>query len=124
MNVRAWLDRAPGADGPARRSRSRASLLLAAAGTFSVALPLAAAQGVLGNVSTQATTTASTAPCPPPPPPTALTFVSATQTSVTLSWGASPGASGYDLYRDGVRVAGTTQTGATWSGLDCGSTYR
>src|SRR5207237_3062417 len=83
-----------------------------------------AAYDILGNLSPQATTTASTAACPLPVAPSGIVLLSATKTSVTLSWQPSAYASGYYLYRSGVQLASTTQTNATWSGLNCDSSYR
>ena len=58
-------------------------------------------------------------------PPTALSAVSATQTSVALAWTASTDARvvSYRVYRDGAAVATTTGTVATADGLSCGQSY-
>jgi len=62
----------------------------------------------------------------PPTAPAALTMIDASQTSVSLSWGASTdnvGVSGYNVYR-GSSLAGSTSTATyTVSGLACGTSY-
>ena len=58
----------------------------------------------------------------PPSPPQGLA-VTATQTSLTLSWQPSTdnvGVVGYDLYRDLQPFGKTDSTSATFSGLVCG----
>ena len=91
-----------------------------------------------GNQSPAATTRAATAVCPitPPPPPPGdtapptppgnLAVSGATASSVTLSWSVSldnVGVSGYGVYRNGASVTAVQQTGATVSGLSCGTAY-
>ena len=91
-----------------------------------------------GNRSPAATTRADTAVCPtnPPPPPPgdtappsqpeSLAVSGATTSSVTLSWSVSldnVGVSGYGVYRNGASVTAVQQTGATVSGLSCGTAY-
>jgi hypothetical protein len=72
---------------------------------------------------------------PPPPPtgdttpptvPTGLAVSSKTQTSVSLTWGASTdhvGVAGYGSYNGATRVSQATGTSSTISGLVCGTTY-
>ena len=49
---------------------------------------------------------------------------SSQQTSLTASWGAVSGASGYRVGRDGAALADTGQTSYSWTGLTCGTTYK
>jgi chitodextrinase len=52
--------------------------------------------------------------------------MSATQTSVRLSWNAAidnVGVAGYSVYRSGTKVADTTATSHTVTGLSCGTGY-
>ncbi len=49
-----------------------------------------------------------------------------TQTSFTMSWGPATdnvGVTGYAVYLDGARIATTTATSYTYTGLTCGTTY-
>src|ERR1700741_5372577 len=63
-----------------------------------------------------------------PSTPTGLVVSSAGQTSVTLKWNASTeqvgvvgyGVVGYDVYRNGKRVASPTSTSYSLTGLTCG----
>ncbi|MER6410422.1 cellulose binding domain-containing protein [Streptomyces humidus] len=55
--------------------------------------------------------------------PTNLTVTATTASSVSLSWTASSGASGYDVYRDGQPVGATTGTSFTDSGLSASTSY-
>jgi chitodextrinase len=67
-----------------------------------------------------------------PSTPTGLVVSSAGQTSVTLKWNASTekvgvagyGVVGYGVYRNGKRVASSTSTSYTLTGLTCGTQYR
>lgn len=59
-----------------------------------------------------------------PGPVTGLKLVSATPTSVTVGWSATPGASGYELRRDGGGVARKTGTTHTSGGLKPNTSYR
>jgi chitodextrinase len=62
----------------------------------------------------------------PPSAPGALTATSATTTSIATSWAASTDNVGvrlYDLYRGGVKIATTTSTSYTFTGLTCGAPY-
>jgi len=67
-----------------------------------------------------------TADTTPPTPPSGLTVTGTTQTSVSLSWGASTdnvGVAGYGVYNGAAQTQQTTSTTATVSGLTCGTTY-
>jgi endoglucanase len=55
--------------------------------------------------------------------PTALAVTGATGTSVSLSWSASAGASGYTVYRNGTAVGTPTGTSYTDTGLSPGTAY-
>jgi chitodextrinase len=85
-----------------------------------------------GNRSARSTITASTAACPPPndtqPPavPNGMRTTGITQSSVSLAWNATTdnvGVAGYNLYKDGAKVASTQSTSYTFGGLSCGSDY-
>jgi chitodextrinase len=81
-----------------------------------------------GNYSAATTITAAAAACPDtsaPTPPTGFSM-SATSTSLTLSWSVSSdnvGVAGYTLYRDGTSVGTTQSTTYTFGGLVCGTGY-
>lgn len=64
-------------------------------------------------------------PPPPPAPPTPSSFSSGTITtsSIPTSWGASSGATGYELFRDGSFVASTSSTSYTFSSLASNTSY-
>jgi poly(3-hydroxybutyrate) depolymerase len=57
------------------------------------------------------------------PPPTNLACPSKTDNSITLSWGAVTGASGYSVSRSGNVVGTPNATGFTDSGLNSGTNY-
>lgn len=59
----------------------------------------------------------------PPAVPTGLQVGTVTSTSVALSWSPVTGASGYALYRDGVKVRTVTGTSATVTGLAPSTAY-
>ncbi|WP_333777724.1 chitinase [Streptomyces sp. IBSBF 3136] len=59
----------------------------------------------------------------PPAPPTGLKAGTVTSSSVALSWSAVTGATGYAVYRDGVRTQTLTGTSATVSGLTASTAY-
>ncbi|MEU3790641.1 glycoside hydrolase family 18 protein [Streptomyces fructofermentans] len=59
----------------------------------------------------------------PPAAPTGLTVGQITSTSVGLSWPAVPGATGYAVHRDGVRVQSASGTSATVGGLSPSTAY-
>ncbi|WP_405010067.1 endo-1,4-beta-xylanase [Kitasatospora sp. NBC_01539] len=78
--------------------------------------------------------TASPSPSTPPPGdvqapsvPAGLTVRATTASGATLTWTASTddtGVTGYDVYRDGARVATATATAYTDSGLAASTAYR
>lgn len=59
----------------------------------------------------------------PPAAPTGLTAGTVTSSSVALTWSAVTGATGYAIYRDGVKVQTVTGTSATVSGLSPSTAY-
>ncbi|MFJ3666715.1 chitinase [Streptomyces sp. NPDC090106] len=59
----------------------------------------------------------------PPAAPTGLTAGAITSSGVALSWSAVAGATGYAVYRDGVKVQTATGTSATVSGLAASTAY-
>src|SRR6266536_1978770 len=66
--------------------------------------------------------TTSSGSTSPPPTPTGLTVTGTTSSSVSLSWNASSGATGYKVHR-GTSVTTVTGTSATIGGLAAGTTY-
>jgi poly(3-hydroxybutyrate) depolymerase/chitodextrinase len=69
---------------------------------------------------------ASTTGNPPPlATPAGLTVNGTTSSSVTLAWGASSGAAGYNVYRNGTKVTAspTAATSYTDNGLAASTTY-
>ncbi|MFF9584317.1 chitinase [Streptomyces achromogenes] len=59
----------------------------------------------------------------PPAAPAGLKTTTVTSSSVGLSWSAVTGATGYAVYRDGVKVQTVTGTSATVSGLAAATAY-
>ncbi|MDC0770284.1 chitinase [Streptomyces sp. HD] len=59
----------------------------------------------------------------PPAAPTDLKTGTVTSSSVALSWSPVPGATGYAVYRDGVKVQTATGTSATIGGLSPSTAY-
>ncbi|MFG2267520.1 chitinase [Streptomyces sp. NPDC048720] len=59
----------------------------------------------------------------PPAAPTGLKTGAVTSSSVALSWSAVTGATGYAVYRDGVRVQTASGTSATVTGLAPSTAY-
>ncbi|MER6034490.1 glycoside hydrolase family 18 protein [Streptomyces sp. NPDC001835] len=59
----------------------------------------------------------------PPAAPTGLKTGAVTSSSVALSWSAVAGATGYAVYRDGVRVQTASGTSATITGLAPSTAY-
>ncbi len=59
------------------------------------------------------------------PAPTGVATSGATASSMTISWAAVSGASGYNVYRDGSKVNSAVVTGTSYvdSGLAAGTTY-
>lgn len=62
-------------------------------------------------------------PGQPPAAPTGLTAGTVTSSTVALSWSAVTGATGYAVYRNGVKVQTATGTSATVSGLTPSTAY-
>lgn len=89
------------------------------------------AKDAAGNISANSSTLPVTTQSPDtqaPTAPTALSSSSITQTAFVLSWTASTdnvAVTGYDVYRDGVKVNSSNITGTTFSvsGLTAGTTY-
>jgi chitodextrinase len=87
------------------------------------------ASDAAGNRSAKTTVMVATTACPdttPPAAPSGLAVSNVTQTSLTLTWNASTdnvGVTGYDVYRNGTKMATVTSTSAGQTGLACGSTY-
>ncbi|MCC3772601.1 glycoside hydrolase family 18 protein [Streptomyces sp. UNOC14_S4] len=61
---------------------------------------------------------------PAPGAPGGLTAGSVTPSSVALSWSASTGATGYNVYQDGSKVQSVSGTSATVTGLAPSTAYR
>ncbi len=84
----------------------------------------------MGNRSPRTNLAAATATCPDttaPSAPGSPTVLTATTSSIALSWPAASdnvGVAGYSVYRDGTAVGTTAETAYTVSGLSCGTTYR
>ena len=58
--------------------------------------------------------------------PTGLAASNVTQTGLTLAWNASTdnvGVTGYDVYRNGTKMATTASTSSSQTGLACGTSY-
>ncbi|MER6530980.1 glycosyl hydrolase family 18 protein [Streptomyces sp. NPDC001508] len=58
-----------------------------------------------------------------PAAPSGLTVSGTTSSSVSLSWGAVSGATGYSVYRNGTKVTAVTGTSATVTGLAAATSY-
>jgi hypothetical protein len=82
-----------------------------------------AAVDAAGNVSGTATLGQSTSACSGPPPPANLSVSGVGQTSMTLSWTASTGATSYRTFLNGVQVGTPTTTSYAFSGLSCQTSY-
>jgi chitodextrinase len=87
------------------------------------------AHDAAGNRSSRTVVMVATTACPDTSPPTAPSGLAAsgvTQTSVTLTWTASTdnvGVTGYDVYRNGTKMASASGTSSSQSGLACGTSY-
>ena len=87
------------------------------------------AQDAAGNRSLASTLMVSTTACPDTSAPTAPSGLAAGgigQTGLTLTWNASSddvAVTGYDVYRDGVKVATVTPPSSAQAGLSCGTSY-
>lgn len=71
----------------------------------------------------------NTADTQAPSPPTDLTASAVTQSSLTLNWSASTdnvGVTGYDIFRNGVKINGSLVTSATYNvtGLSAATAYQ
>ena len=81
------------------------------------------------NRSLQTVVMVSTTACPdttPPSTPTGLAGSNVSQTGLTLTWNASTdnvGVTGYDVYRNGTKMATVTSTSSSQTGLACGTSY-
>ncbi|HEU5333609.1 MAG TPA: fibronectin type III domain-containing protein [Actinocrinis sp.] len=89
---------------------------LAPASTHSIAVARRDCNGTLHTSAPISVTTLSGS-ATRPPAPTAPTVTGTTNGSVSLSWSASATAAGYALYDGGTRVATTSGTAATVTGL-------
>ncbi|MET8770677.1 glycoside hydrolase family 18 protein [Streptomyces sp. NPDC004658] len=58
-----------------------------------------------------------------PAAPAGLSVTGTTSSSVSLSWSAVSGATGYNVYRNGTKVAAVTGTSATVTGLAASTSY-
>ncbi|MEU1405026.1 glycoside hydrolase family 18 protein [Streptomyces sp. NPDC005728] len=58
-----------------------------------------------------------------PSAPSGLSVSGTTSSSVSLSWSAVSGATGYNVYRDGTKVTAVTGTSATVTGLSASTSY-
>ncbi|WP_107473236.1 chitinase [Streptomyces sp. NRRL S-813] len=58
-----------------------------------------------------------------PAAPTGLTATGTTSSSVSLSWSTVSNATGYNVYRNGTKVAAVTGTSATVTGLSASTSY-
>jgi chitodextrinase len=82
-----------------------------------------------GNRSGKTTTMVATTACPdttPPSTPSGLSASNVSQTGLTLNWSASTdnvGVTGYDVYRNGTKMASGTPTSSAQTGLSCGTSY-
>lgn len=92
---------------------------LAASTTYSFRVLAGNAAGSSLPSGTATGTTLAGAPAAPPAP----TLGAVTNTNVTLSWAAIPGATSYTLYRNGIAVWTGTTTTRTQRGQAAGNTY-
>ncbi|MBL1105885.1 glycoside hydrolase family 18 protein [Streptomyces sp. 5-8] len=58
-----------------------------------------------------------------PSAPAGLSVSGTTSSSVSLSWSAASGATGYNVYRNGTKVTAVTGTSATVTGLSASTSY-
>jgi chitodextrinase len=99
---------------------------LSCATTYTAAVD---AYDAAGNHSPKTAITVATPACPdttPPSTPTGLAASSVSQTSLTLTWNASTdnvGTTGYDIFRNGTKVASVSSTSSGQTGLACGTQY-
>jgi len=93
--------------------------------SFSVGYALANGYYTGSVTANDAGTGLGSAPCtlaqflvgtaPALPPPASLTVTGTTSSSVSLSWSAVSGASGYHVYRNGAKVTGAALTGTSFT---------
>jgi len=80
-----------------------------------------------GESPASAAVVGTTTATPPPGPatPTGLTVTGTTDSTVSLAWNASSGASGYHVYRDGTRITASAVTAASFTdtGRAASTTY-
>lgn len=84
------------------------------------------ARDAAGNQTTSSgkTVTVKNAPPPPPPVPANLTPIAVSPSQINLSWKASTDATGYNVYRNGTKIASATSTSYSDTGLTAKTTYR
>ncbi len=99
--------------------------------TFILFFALSSGLAVYAEEQTETTLPSVTAPVAvKPAAPTGLTYVSATETSITLKWNAVEGADSYTVYygisgQDGYTLAGTAQTNTfTITNLSSNNLYK
>ncbi|MGV7208664.1 fibronectin type III domain-containing protein [Oxalobacteraceae bacterium A2-2] len=97
---------------------------LASGTTYSYTVKALTASGAASAASAPVSATTSGSP-PPITAPTGVQVSAATASSVTLAWTSVPGASGYNVYRNGARVTASpvAATGYTDQGLAASSSY-
>lgn len=97
---------------------------LAASTTYSYTVRAVNAAGE-GPASGAVSATTAATPPPGPAAPTGLAVTSVTDTSVSLSWAAVSGATGYHVYRGGVKVTSSPVGGTSYTntGLAASTTY-
>ena len=79
-----------------------------------------------GNETASGTRTVTTTDATAPTQPGTITVGTRTGSSIQLSWGTSSdnvGVVGYGLYVGGLRVGSTNEPSATFTGLNCGTSY-
>jgi fibronectin type 3 domain-containing protein len=102
-------------------STSWSSTGLSASTTYSYYVE---AYDTYGNASGLSNTaTATTLNPPPPPAPTGFSARAVSTSEIDLSWTASPGATGYLIFRNGGQINTTTSTVYKDSGLAAYTTY-
>jgi hypothetical protein len=100
-----------------------ATLGILAPGSYTAIVPVASSASGVTN-SPQNIGVAFTVSGVAPATPTGLTVTATTTSSVSLSWGASSGATSYQLYRNGTEVYSNSLTSYTDLGLASGTTYQ
>jgi chitinase len=95
---------------------------LSASTSYSYTVTATNSAGESAQSSSVTGITSSTGPTVPPTP-TGLSVTGTTSSSVSLSWNSSSGATGYNVYRGGSKVASVTSTSYMDSGLSASTTY-